>query len=82
MFKKVREGWTFTEQGREQAKGLVRSHRLWESYMARHFLLPDDHLHPTAEAVEHYIDSSMRGDLVKELDQPEEDPHGRQIPSE
>jgi manganese/zinc/iron transport system permease protein len=82
LFKKSDDGWSLTEKGRTQAKDLVRSHRLWESYMARHFLLPEDHLHPTAEAVEHYIDSSIRGELVKELDQPKEDPHGREIPSE
>ena len=75
-------GWSLTEKGRQQARDLVRSHRLWESYMARHFVLPDDHLHPTAEAVEHYIDSSIRGELVKELDQPTQDPHGREIPEE
>jgi len=34
-----------TARGREAARSLVRAHRLWEAYMARHFDLPDDHLH-------------------------------------
>ena len=33
-------GWALTDSGREHAEHLVRSHRLWESYMARHFSLP------------------------------------------
>lgn len=33
-------GYCLTPAGRDTAKKLVRSHRLWESYMAKHFELP------------------------------------------
>ncbi len=72
--------WALTDSGREHAEHLVRSHRLWESYMARHFSLPDDHLHEAAHRVEHYLDVPMVDQLEQELDQPGLDPHGRSIP--
>lgn len=75
-------GWRLTAAGRSHAEQLVRSHRLWESYMAKHFELPDTHLHETAERVEHFIDKEMRGELASELATPGTDPHGRAIPSE
>ena len=73
--------WALTDSGREHAEHLVRSHRLWESYMARHFSLPDDHLHEAAHRVEHFLDVPMVDQLEQELDQPGLDPHGRSIPS-
>ena len=75
-------GWRLTLAGRVHAEQLVRAHRLWESYMAKHFELPGDHLHETAERVEHFIDQKMRGELASELATPGLDPHGRSIPSE
>lgn len=69
-----------TDQGRLIAKGLVRSHRLWEAYMARHFHLPGDHLHATAEQVEHFLSPELQSELAQELDQPNIDPHGKSIP--
>lgn len=69
-----------TDDGRRFAQDLVRSHRLWETYMARHFVLPGDHLHATAEQVEHYLCPQLQNELATELDQPERDPHGKAIP--
>ena len=69
-----------TDKGRELAQSLVRSHRLWEAYMARHFELPGDHLHATAEQVEHFLSPQLQTDLATELDQPSIDPHGKTIP--
>lgn len=71
-----------TDAGRETAGELVRSHRLWESYMAAHFPLPEDHLHETAARVEHYLGPDLRNELSQELQLPDEDPHGRPIPGE
>ncbi|HRX83093.1 MAG TPA: metal ABC transporter permease, partial [Pirellulaceae bacterium] len=47
--------YELTDSGREKAKHLVRAHRLWESYMAKHFDLPADHLHESAALVEHFL---------------------------
>lgn len=69
-----------TERGRNVARSLVRSHRLWETYMARHFDLPGDHLHATAEQVEHFLSPQLQTELAAELDQPSTDPHGKTIP--
>lgn len=74
--------WQLTSQGRTRAEQLVRAHRLWESYMAKHFEIPGDHLHETAERVEHFINQDMRVELASELATPDVDPHGRTIPSE
>lgn len=71
-----------TPKGKSLAEAIVRSHRLWESYMARHLQLPDVHLHATAEWVEHYLDPDLREALESELDRPEADPQGKQIPAE
>ena len=69
-----------TPAGQVHARDVVRRHRLWESYMQKHFALPDDHLHETAHRVEHYIDPSLQQALDSELDAPATDPHGKKIP--
>jgi manganese/zinc/iron transport system permease protein len=69
-----------TDKGRIAARQLVRAHRLWESYMERHFDVPGDHLHEAAHRVEHFLDPELRDQLARELDSPETDPHGRDIP--
>jgi len=76
------ENCVLTDSGRNVAKRLVRSHRLWEAYMAKHFPLASDHLHETAHRVEHFLDGEMRDEIESELDGHSEDPHGRSIPEE
>ena len=71
-----------TATGRRTARKLVRSHRLWESYLHKHLQLPDDRLHGTAELLEHVTDARMRIGLAGEVPQTETDPHGRPIPRE
>lgn len=73
-------GYALTESGRQRAQGLVRSHRLWESYLAEHFQLTDRQLHHSAEQVEHLLDRDLREHLAEELRQPVQDPHGAKIP--
>ncbi len=69
-----------TVAGHASARQLVRAHRLWESYMAHHFDVPGDHLHNTAHRVEHFLDPDLRDQIANELDGPQLDPHGREIP--
>ncbi len=69
-----------TPAGQCHARDVVRRHRLWESYMHKHFALPDDHLHETAHRIEHYIDPTLQQALNTELDAPALDPHGKKIP--
>jgi manganese/zinc/iron transport system permease protein len=68
-----------TEAGRTHAKGLVRSHRLWEGYLQKHMKLPVDHLHPTAEQLEHVTSPTMRDKLADTM-YGEVDPQGKPIP--
>ena len=69
-----------TPAGQAHARDVVKRHRLWETYMQKHFALPDDHLHETAHRVEHYIDPTLQQALDTELDTPSIDPHGKKIP--
>lgn len=69
-----------TPSGREAARQLVRSHRLWETYLVKHLGLPLDHVHEPAHRVEHFIGNEMREQLQQELDAANRDPHGREIP--
>jgi Mn-dependent DtxR family transcriptional regulator len=71
-----------TSKGRDVARSLVRSHRLWEAYLVQHFDLPLDHLHEPAERVEHFIGPALQEKLSAELSHPASDPHGRPIPGD
>lgn len=74
------QGVVLTPSGRTAARDLVRSHRLWESYLAKHFVLPDRRLHQLAEAAEHFVGPKIQEALAEELEQPVRDPHGATIP--
>ncbi len=62
---------TLTPSGLDRARALVRTHRLWESYLVDQAGLAPDHVHEVAEKLEH-----------TKLTPPdaEHDPHGRRIP--
>jgi manganese/zinc/iron transport system permease protein len=74
------DGLHLTDDGRERAKRLVRGHRLWEAYLVKHLGLPLDHVHASADRVEHYLSEPLRDELQKAVDNPQQDPHGRAIP--
>jgi manganese/zinc/iron transport system permease protein len=69
-----------TESGRNTAKQLVRSHRLWEAYLVKHLGLPLDHVHDPAHRVEHFIDAEIQQRIAEDLESSARDPHGRDIP--
>lgn len=73
---------TLSEAGTLKASQLVRSHRLWETYLAKHFNLALDHLHMPAERMEHYITPTLHDELREQLDHPTEDPQGKAIPDD
>lgn len=70
---------SLTELGSSRARGLVRSHRLWESYLSKHFGLPLDHLHAPAERMEHFVSSKLEQELAVDT-ATQTDPHGKDIP--
>jgi manganese/zinc/iron transport system permease protein len=69
-----------TDAGRRRAAELVRSHRLWEAYLVEHLGLPLDHVHDPAERMEHFIDARLQEQIVADLRDAHQDPHGREIP--
>lgn len=69
-----------TPRGRDDARQMVRSHRLWETYLVQYLGLPLDHVHEPAHRVEHFIGQEMREELEAEVDAAGGDPHGREIP--
>ena len=71
-----------TEEGQVRARGMVRSHRLWEHYLVATAGLRPDHVHETASDLEHFTSETMQKELAKRLKHPREDPHGAKIPEE
>jgi manganese/zinc/iron transport system permease protein len=75
-------GWRLSAPGRERAQRIVRSHRLWELYLAQRLQLPADHVHDDAEEIEHVLSPELAARLEASLDQPGRDPHQRPIPAD
>ena len=72
---------SLSEQGRHSATEIVRSHRLWESYLVEGMGLKADHVHDTAMELEHFTDLGLAEKLAERLPNPDIDPHGKEIPS-
>ena len=72
--------YRLTPAGRTAAQGLVRTHRLWETYLGQFLGLPPDHLHETAERLEHVTGAALQTELAESLGYPAEDPQGKRIP--
>lgn len=85
-----RKGWieqtadnvTLSVQGLSIAQNVVRSHRLWEHYLAAEAGLPESLIHGGAERLEHFTDRDLRERLHAETNAPTLDPHGKSIPPE
>jgi len=75
-----RGAYALTGPGRDEARAMIRGHRLWESYLEQNLPLPVDHLHAPAEKLEHITDSAMRAKLAEATNDPAIDPQGRQVP--
>lgn len=73
-------GWGLTPEGVSEGKRIVRIHRLWELYLTTFTLLPADHVHEDAEAIEHLITPELEAQLSQILAYPEKDPHASPIP--
>jgi len=74
------ETLALSEAGRTEARQLIRNHRMWESYLHQHLDVPVDHLHSSAEALEHVTDAALSSQLEREVKDIEADPHGKRIP--
>lgn len=65
-----------TGKGRAEASLIIRSHRLWESYLDTHFPQDIHQLHQAAERLEHVTTAQMQS----RLGDVEKDPHGSKVP--
>ncbi len=73
---KTASEWRLTESGRTIATSLVRSHRLWEVYLDKHYPQDTHQLHRSAEVLEHVTTKSMQSGLGSA----DIDPHGSPVP--
>jgi ABC-type Mn2+/Zn2+ transport system permease subunit/Mn-dependent DtxR family transcriptional regulator len=69
-----------TDRGRAPAELLDRAHRLWETYLVEQVGVASDHVHPTAEEVEHMLSEQLVERVDDILGHPAIDPHGAPIP--
>lgn len=75
------KGIELTDAGREQARRIVRAHRVYETYLAHRTGLASHHWHRRADAAEHHLSSEDVDALADKLGRPRYDPHGDPIPT-
>lgn len=74
LIQRQRGMYSLTKKGQRIAKGIVRRHRLWEHYLVDQAGLAPDHVHETAERLEHLPPVPPPG--------PQTDPQGKVIPDD
>ena len=73
-------GVTLTKEGSNIARLLIRSHRLWEVFLAEKLGFSWDEVHEIAEKLEHIRNEKLIERLDDFLGNPKYDPHGDPIP--
>ena len=71
-----------TRSGRRLALGVVRRHRIVETFLHGALGVPLDRLHAEAERIEHAVSDDIAARLERLLQRPARDPHGDAIPDE
>lgn len=71
---------TLTTTGKSEAKRIVRLHRLWELYLNEYMNIAPDHVHDTAEKLEHILTPELEELLESRMNFPKLDPHNENIP--
>lgn len=74
-------GFALTDEGRTYALRVVRTHRLWERYLADRTGVRPEEWHDEAEKYEHKLSVDAADRLAASLGHPLYDPHGDPIPS-
>lgn len=69
-----------TDTGNKHALKLIRSHRLWETYLTEKAGLGWEHVDEEAERLEHDLPDELVDEIDERLGYPEHDPHGAPIP--
>ena len=74
-------GISLTPEGRAYALRIIRTHRLWEKYLADETSVGEEDWHIAAEVIEHQITPAQADALAAQIGNPVFDPHGDPIPS-
>lgn len=74
-------GVQLSETGRRLALGVIRRHRLLETFLAETLGLSWDKVHDEAEALEHALSPELCELIAARLGDPSTDPHGDPIPT-
>ena len=74
-------GYMLTDSGFDEGRSLIRSHRLWESYLCNSLGACATDVHQQAHRLEHFTDPSMQSRLDQDSGNPTVDPHDRKIPA-
>jgi DtxR family Mn-dependent transcriptional regulator len=74
------QGVSLTDNGKLEAKMIVRKHRLWEVFLVEKLDFSWDEVHDIAEQLEHIKSEKLINKLDDFLGNPTEDPHGDPIP--
>jgi len=75
-----RGGARLTSEGRRQAIGMVRRHRILECFLVQVLGLDWSEVHDDAEVLEHHISDRVLAAMDRMIGHPSEDPHGHPIP--
>ena len=76
-----RRGARLTARGEKVALGVLRRHRIVETFLVQHLGLDWSEVHAEAEVLEHAISEKVLDRLDELLGHPTADPHGSPIPS-
>lgn len=74
-------GVRLTEQGRGEALGVVRRHRILETYLVERLGYAWEDVHDEAERLEHAASDQLIDRMAVALENPSHDPHGAPIPT-
>ncbi len=77
----VADGWKLSDEGRLEARKLLRAHRIYEKYLAEKTSTHETDWHIKAEAMEHVLTEDEVNRMAQELGYPRFDPHGDPIPT-
>ena len=75
-----RAGARLTARGRRAALGMVRRHRILETFLVKVLGLDWTEVHDDAEVLEHHISDRVLAAIDRLMGHPGEDPHGHLIP--
>ena len=80
MVKQAANQLSLTQAGLAAGSNLIRSHRLWETYLCDKMGYCGAEIHRYAHELEHFTNEDLQTELRQETGNPEFDPHQRKIP--